>query len=205
MRYQGKITSWKDDQGFGFITANGGDQVFVHINSFTNRKRRPAGNAVVTYALEIDQKGRMRAENVAFVGDRSSASSSPSDRWSISLISAIFFIVFVAASVFVEKLPTIVLTFYLGASVMAFAVYALDKSAAQNNRWRTQESTLHFFWLIGGWPGALLAQKFLRHKSKKQSFQIIFWVTVMLNCGMLIWLHTTEGSTVLRSILDVKV
>jgi cold shock CspA family protein len=35
MRYQGKITTWKDDQGFGFITPNmGGEPVFVHIKAF---------------------------------------------------------------------------------------------------------------------------------------------------------------------------
>lgn len=203
MRYQGKITSWKDDQGFGFITTNGGsDQVFVHINAFTNKKRRPAEKQIVTYELEIDQKGRMRAEKVAFLGDRSSAASSPRDRRSISLVLVIFFVILVTAAAFAGKLPPIVLGFYLSASIMAFVAYALDKSAALNNQWRTPEGTLHLLGLIGGWPGALLAQRFLRHKSKKRSFQITFWATVVLNCSGLIWLHTPEGSTVLRTILD---
>ena len=49
MRQQGKITKWKDDQGFGFITPDsGGEQVFVHIKSFSNRQRRPIGNEIVT-------------------------------------------------------------------------------------------------------------------------------------------------------------
>lgn len=52
MRYQGKITNWKDDKGFGFITPNGGEnQVFVHIKSFANRQRRPVGDEIVTYEL----------------------------------------------------------------------------------------------------------------------------------------------------------
>jgi len=43
MRYQGKITSWKDDQGFGFVTHNGGgEKAFVHVNAFSRRSRRPA-------------------------------------------------------------------------------------------------------------------------------------------------------------------
>jgi cold shock CspA family protein len=48
MRYQGKITNWKDDSGFGFITPiTGGSQIFVHIKSFKNRKRRPVGPEAV--------------------------------------------------------------------------------------------------------------------------------------------------------------
>jgi len=59
MRYQGRITTWKDDKGFDFITPNGGgEQVFLHINSFSNRERRPEGNELVTYELTVDGKVR---------------------------------------------------------------------------------------------------------------------------------------------------
>lgn len=201
MRYQGKITNWKDDQGFGFITPNGGgNQVFVHIKAFSNKKKRPVGNEIVTYKLAADQKGRARAANVAFVGDRSLAASSLG-RGTVSLALAIVFVVFVATSAFAGKLPSIVPGLYLVASIVAFAAYAFDKSAAQNNQWRTQESTLHMLGIIGGWPGALVAQRLLRHKSKKLSFQVVFWATVMLNCGALIWLLTPQGFNALRSIL----
>jgi uncharacterized membrane protein YsdA (DUF1294 family) len=77
---------------------------------------------------------------------------------------------------------------YSGVSVAAFACYWFDKSAAKNNRWRTPESTLHLLGLFGGWPGALLAQKLLRHKTRKLSFQIVFWATVLINCGTVLWL-----------------
>jgi cold shock CspA family protein len=63
MRHQGKITSWKDEQGFGFITPNaGGKQVFVHINAFSSRQRRPDLNEIVTYQLNTDAKGRVFAD-----------------------------------------------------------------------------------------------------------------------------------------------
>lgn len=201
MRYQGKINNWKDDQGFGFITPNGGGkQVFVHIKSFSNRQRRPAGNEIVTYELQTDAKGRAQAENVAFVGDRTAGASSPG-RGAVSLTLAALFLVFVTVSVFAGKLPFAVLALYLGASAVAFLGYALDKSAARNDRWRTPESTLHIFGLIGGWPGALAAQKLLRHKSKKQSFQVVFWATIVANCGALGWLFSPSGSSALRSVL----
>jgi uncharacterized membrane protein YsdA (DUF1294 family) len=87
-----------------------------------------------------------------------------------------------------KDLPVLVLGLYAMASIAAFAAYAFDKSAAKNGRWRTPERTLLALGLIGGWPGALLAQRVLRHKSRKISFQLSFWASVMLNCGALIWL-----------------
>jgi len=80
----------------------------------------------------------------------------------------------------------IILVWYLAASVAAFVAYAVDKSAAQSGRWRTRESTLHALALVGGWPGALIAQRVFRHKSRKPSFQAGFFLTVVLNCAALL-------------------
>jgi len=104
------------------------------------------------------------------------------------LASAIVFVfaAFLAFATMQGKLSSLLLPLYLVASIIAFAVYAIDKSAAHNGRWRTRESTLHLLALIGGWPGALIAQKVLRHKSKKQSFQVIYWITVTVNCTVLV-------------------
>ena len=116
------------------------------------------------------------------------------------LALATIFLIFLAAAALSGKLPLTVLGLYLAASAVAFLAYALDKSAARNGRWRTQESTLHLFGLVGGWPGALFAQRLLRHKSSKPSFQIVFWATVALNCGALGWLLTPAEAGVLRFI-----
>jgi uncharacterized membrane protein YsdA (DUF1294 family)/cold shock CspA family protein len=201
MRYQGKITNWKDDQGFGFITPNGGGkQVFVHIKSFSNRQRRPLVNEIVTYELKKDSKGRMYAENVAYVGDRKYTENSSIVGRAIPFLTVVFLIVLVGL-VFLGKLPSAVLKIYLIASIITFGVYGLDKYFAKKGKWRTQESTLHLLALVGGWPGALAAQRILRHKSKKQSFQNVFLITVVLNCGVLCWLLTTSDSKALYSFL----
>lgn len=65
--------------------------------------------------------------------------------------------------------------------MLTFCVYAFDKSAAMNRRWRTIEEALHRLSLIGGWPGALIAQRLFHHKSKKASFQGTFWFTVIVH------------------------
>ncbi|EGQ7696847.1 DUF1294 domain-containing protein [Vibrio vulnificus] len=64
---------------------------------------------------------------------------------------------------------------------------------AKDGRWRTPESTLHLLSLLGGWPGALLAQFLLRHKSKKQPFKFILWLTITLNIAGFLWLFTESG------------
>ena len=73
-------------------------------------------------------------------------------------------------------------------SVVCFLAYAFDKSAATAGRWRTPERTLLLLGLAGGWPGGLVAQHLLRHKTAKPSFRAAFWATVALNvAGLLVW------------------
>ena len=117
------------------------------------------------------------------------------------LIFAGTFLAFVVTLTALGKLPLIILGIYLIASIVTFFVYSIDKSAAYNDEWRTKESTLHLLAVAGGWPGALTAQKLLRHKSKKQSFQKVFWATVLINCGFLGWLFTHQGAENLRLAL----
>lgn len=77
---------------------------------------------------------------------------------------------------------------YVGNSVACFVAYAVDKRAAIRRERRTSEFTLLIFGLAGGWPGGLLAQQVLRHKTSKTSFLAWFWVTVALNLAGLFWL-----------------
>lgn len=201
MRHQGRITTWKDDKGFGFITpAGGGERVFVHIDAFSSRQRRPAGNELVTYERKVDEKGRYRAQAVLFAGERPPPQKAQR-RSSFAPVFALCFLVLVTGAVLAGRLPGIVLGVYLVTSIVAFFAYALDKSAASRNRWRTRESTLHLFALLGGWPGALAAQRLLRHKSAKTAFQIEFWITVALNCAALGWLLSPAGQGSLESVL----
>lgn len=174
--------------------------MFVHIKSFSNRRRRPSGNEIVTYELKIGTNGRELAANVVFVGERA-PSANALERSKIFPILTVAFLVFLVVSAIFGKLPFAVIGLYLVASVITFVTYAFDKSAARKNQWRIKEDTLHILALIGGWPGALAAQRLLRHKSKKQSFQTFFLVTVVLNCGALGWMFSSAGTKMLYSLL----
>jgi len=85
------------------------------------------------------------------------------------------------------SLPLAVPIVYGAASAAALIVYAADKSAARRDDWRTPERTLHLLSLAGGWPGALVAQTLFRHKTRKMSFRLVFWITVAVNCVALVW------------------
>lgn len=66
-------------------------------------------------------------------------------------------------------------------SVLAFLLYWSDKRKARVDHWRTPENVLHALEFAGGWPGALLAQQVFRHKTRKVSFQWVFWIIVLLH------------------------
>lgn len=186
MRIEGAIKKWNDDRGFGFIESHqGGPEVFVHIKAFVACAGRPEVGQRVNFEVETTGDGRVRAARVEFVGvacrEMRSRSDSPAPWGKASLFALSAFLVFVAVVTVVGKVPGWVGGLYLGASLLCFVVYALDKSAAKAERWRVREFTLLTLGLFGGWPGAIVAQQFLRHKSRKASFRAKFWLTVIAN------------------------
>tara|TARA_R110001583_G_scaffold190659_1_gene355069 strand:- start:290 stop:907 length:618 start_codon:yes stop_codon:yes gene_type:complete len=201
MRTKGKITSWNDEKGFGFVEpCLGGKKVFFHISALSRRDRRPEIGQLLTYSLSADKQGKPCAVLASLAGDRR-PQKTKTQRSSLATIAVILFFTLVGISVVAAKIPPLILGLYVVASLLTFITYAIDKSAAKKGTWRTQESTLHLFALLGGWPGALLAQQKLRHKSKKQSFRFVFWVTVCLNMGALGWLFTPAGSSAAQALI----
>ena len=98
-----------------------------------------------------------------------------------------------AAAMLASDLPWLVGGAYLMTSATCFVAYALDKSAARNGNWRTPERTLLLLGLVGGWPGAVLAQEWLRHKTAKRSFRQLFWCTVVANVAGFVWVSSRLG------------
>jgi uncharacterized membrane protein YsdA (DUF1294 family)/cold shock CspA family protein len=187
MREQGVLAEWNDDRGFGFISpANGGPRVFVHISKFPHG-RRPVATDLVTYDVALDQRNRRNASHVAYLSsDRSRSKASRAGR--MALATATSFYAILIALVMLDRAPVLLVPAYGFLSLIAFAMYRGDKAAAEQGAWRTPESSLHLIALWGGWPGALVARQVFRHKTIKQPFRTIFWLTVIANCGVLAWL-----------------
>lgn len=187
MRFVGRITEWNDEKGFGFVVPNGGGtRAFVHISQLQDRSRRPVAGDVVSYLPVVDHRGRTNAQQIRPAGAKVPVVRSPSrtPRAAVGLGALVLALVAYASGAIPVLLPGV----YLGASALSFMMYGLDKAAAQNGRRRIPEGNLHIADLLGGWPGALIAQQQFRHKTIKQSFQFIFWLTVFINLAACVWL-----------------
>ncbi len=95
----------------------------------------------------------------------------------------------------------------LAMSVFAFFLYRSDKRSAKADDWRVPESTLHLTALLGGWPGAFLAQRVFRHKTAKVSFQFVFWTIVFVHellalDSLLEWQFTREAIHAVKTLLS---
>lgn len=95
--------------------------------------------------------------------------------------------------------PAVVGVVFVGMSLVAYYYYRRDKAAAVRGEWRVPESRLHFVSLCCGWPGALIAQYRFRHKTKKVSFRVLFWMTVVANVIGFSWLHLPKGNLMLKN------
>ena len=73
------------------------------------------------------------------------------------------------------------LALYPAVSLISLLLYWQDKHQARSQAWRTPEKVLHASELCGGWPGALVAQQMFRHKTRKLSYQLVFWGIVLLH------------------------
>lgn len=197
MPLKGRVHEWRDDNGFGFIKPMlPGPAVFVHIRSFTRPGRRPQVGDLLIYEIGRDPNGRPRAERVEFsLASKATSPSRPtSSRRSWAIPAAVLALLSIGAAGAVGKLPLLIVGLYFGMSLVAYVLYAWDKVSARGGRWRTQESTLLMAGLLGGWPGALIAQESLRHKTAKAPFQAAFWGSMLINVGALIWLCATDFS-----------
>lgn len=214
MELRGQLKSWNDKKGFGFIRPEqGGEDIFAHISAMRGARRPVQGDRVL-YLRERDEGGRLHATHIrldtplslddptirrkpatpAYQSARSAKSAPPNRRDGPTRQPALKLVGFILLCV----LPTLgtlrlaeqdsywpALAYLLG-SLVAFGLYLHDKRRALRSGWRTPEARLHLIELFGGWPGALLAQQLLRHKTRKFSFQLVFWLIVMAHQVM--WL-----------------
>ncbi|MEP2774998.1 MAG: DUF1294 domain-containing protein [Luteolibacter sp.] len=171
-RLDGRITGWETERGFGWV-AHEGSSLFAHIREFPKGFVPKAGDEV-TFEMGLDPKGRPCAK--ALVAARKDVKLPI--RACLFLLPLLFlpFWANLKLPVAVWMLPAAMLPM----SVAAWVLYRDDKKRAATGGWRITETELHGLELFGGWPGAFLAQRTFRHKTRKISYQAIFWAIVFL-------------------------
>lgn len=190
-RVSGTLTSWNDDRGFGFISRTDTSQkTFVHISGFPPRARRPQLGEAFTFEVERSRDGKQRATRVRPVVNAPAPTSPIRQTREAGMrprpgtLDYLAILGFVSAYLLVNAMwpiPLWVPALYLLASGFCFLLYAVDKAAAVSGGWRTSESALLLLGAVGGWPGGIVAQQSLRHKTRKASFRSAFWNSVVVN------------------------
>jgi uncharacterized membrane protein YsdA (DUF1294 family)/cold shock CspA family protein len=168
------MISWEDGKGFGWIESNG-RRIFAHIRDFERGQRRPAKGEAVTFLPGVDDQGRSCAKRIRFVrqGGR------------VGFVSWIILLLLLPLPLLaLDDLPFaawVAPSWFVLISIFTYGLYVSDKNRAESGRWRIPEKQLHFFEMLGGWPGAWIAQRRLRHKIMKGSYQFTFWFIIIVH------------------------
>jgi uncharacterized membrane protein YsdA (DUF1294 family)/cold shock CspA family protein len=168
----GILIDWLDEKGYGWVKS-GEKRYFAHIKDFESGQRRPRKGEKIGFIQGTDEKGRLCAKNIRFVrvGGRIGTWMLLAVLLALPLLSLLW----------------VPMPWWIGASAMlvmsaiTYGMYGHDKRLANSGGWRTAEKSLHLAELLGGWPGALLAQRRFRHKCSKGSYQFVFWCIIILH------------------------
>lgn len=196
---RGTIRRWDAGKGFGFIQAEHSSNVFFHIRDYRGNAPPAEGMEVEYEEIQVGSKGpramqvRPRAAQATAPARQARPPrraeqhrpARPQDNApagaSLAVALMLAWLALLAWGAWAQHLPLGLLGILVLLNGATFFAYALDKSAAQRGAWRTPEQTLHLLALLGGWPAAWWAQQWLRHKSRKQSFRVAYWGTVLLH------------------------
>ena len=177
---KGKVVEWNDERGFGFLLPEeGGRKVFFHVSSFPQRHGRPRVGQECFFEIVKGERGD-KAVDISPIGllDRLGLADAETRMSWVALM----FLAGVVVLMIAGRIPFPVPIVCVLTSLWSFSLYERDKIKAEQGAWRVPENRLHFLSLMGGWPGALMAQERYRHKTHKAEFRRTFWTTVAVNC-----------------------
>jgi uncharacterized membrane protein YsdA (DUF1294 family)/cold shock CspA family protein len=175
-------------EGYGFIRPNDagrgeGRDVHFALRQVAGHKSVHAGQAV-SYFLTRAERGV-----TAIQVQPGSLFSIPYLKFLLVGVGSALLLLAGLAIVFQRpaSLPLWIALWVAAFSLATYGVYAYDKAQAQGHGLRVPELVLHLLGALGGTPGAFAAMRLLPHKLKKPQFQVIFWLIVAAQAGLLIW------------------
>lgn len=178
------LIRWNDDKGFGFLQPDRGKkEIFLHIKALPHYQRRPRVGDRLSVVVETDDSGQLFAHSARICGP------------ALSPFTLVVIMAAMLAALYCILIAVGVASPHFGAyyglmSLVTIAAYSIDKGRAEKQLYRIPEKRLHLLELLGGWPGALLAQVFYRHKLQKLSYQAVFWAIVATHLGVGFYAHS---------------
>lgn len=187
-----QLAEWNDERGFGFLK-RGPRRIFLHISDFSGAHRDLKVGETFRFEMGADAQGRTCAVNATVVRPPRPEKASPKPvqraqkteqktrdvlRWSDAATLAALLALPTFSSLYWDFDWRKAVGWMAVASLLTFWVYGHDKRRAEGGGWRVAERSLHILELLGGWPGAFLAQRKFRHKCSKLGYQAVFWLIV---------------------------
>ena len=171
IKMEGVVVHFDEPHGFGFIRPKDfSKDVFVHVQNIPDRQVLTVGQKVM-FDTKKTRKGLL-AINVT----PGKKAKSPHIVFGILGILGTGLLTFIS---YYQGL-NIVWSYFLSINLVTFFFYGYDKRFSWTFYYRIPESILHSLAICGAAPGGLVGQMFFRHKTMKKSFQIVYWVIVIV-------------------------
>ncbi len=180
----GTISEWDAEKGYGFITLSGQPKrIFFQLSDINQTGRLPQVDDYVRFQLTKDVYGTIRATHI----ERPAT-------FNFAVALVVWFASVLSASVYLFDYSPISCLLYFLISAISYAIYAFDKSAEQRGSWRVPSLSLYLLALIGGWPGAILAQALLYYRYHDDQFKATLWLIALANFSLFCWTLTAQGN-----------
>lgn len=172
--YTARVIEWHADKGYGWVKFDD-KRLFLHRRDFSRLHHTPKAGEEIRFNWGLDAKLRPCAQNAVQVREVADVSV-----WALCLLGALLVLPVYAWRQAGWEV-WILAAYVCAVSWMTYATYRSDKRKARREVWRTPEWCLHLLELAGGWPGAWVAQRRLRHKCSKSFYQFEFWLIVCIH------------------------
>ena len=171
----GIIINYNPEKGYGFIYSEVHEEnIFVHHSAITNAKKLSVGQSV-EFDIKKTKKGLSALSVVA-------GAKQQSPYLIFGLLSVVLTLLFFS---YLSQQTNPVWAYFIAINVTTFLLYGYDKLIASGDRLRVPEWNLHGVAILGGSPAGLISQQLFRHKTLKGSFQLVYWLIVLVQIGVI--------------------
>jgi uncharacterized membrane protein YsdA (DUF1294 family)/cold shock CspA family protein len=205
---KGTLVMWNDLKGFGFVRPDEADgeqdDHFIHISAFKKGMvRRPEVGDAVRFR-PADATDRKRAAFAVVEGVEQEPPAAEPKRFTLTpkprswTTNLLILIPLALSSYLLWRAKNPIPFFSYGVfSLLTIIIYGADKTHAAIRTWRVPEIYLHILELMGGWPGALIAESALRHKTRKSLYKAVLHAIIAVHlagwAAYLYWAYRHGG------------